>query len=86
MSTGSEGPSFISLVWLLKMFDVPKLLLLPVPPVIQTSFMLIKIKIDYKFVDLFKLQELTTFHTLRAVTIAAFSFRQRDSIEIVKSL
>ena len=84
MSTGSEGPSFISLVWLLKMSDVPKLLLLPVPPVIQTSFMLIKI--DDKFVYLFKLQELTTFHTLRAVTIAAFSFRQRDSIEIVKSL
>ena len=84
MSTGSEGPSFISLVWLLKMSDVPKLLLLPVPPVIQTSFMLIKI--DDKNVYLFKLQELTTFHTLRAVTIAAFSFRQRDSIEIVKSL
>ena len=69
MSTGSEGPSFISLVWLLKMSDVPKLLLLPVPPVIQTSFMLIKI--DDKNVDLFRLQELITFHTLRAVTIAA---------------
>ena len=72
MSTGSGGPSFISLVWLLKMFDVPKLLLLPVPPVIQTSFMLIKI--DNKNVDLFRLQELITFHTLRAVIIAEFSF------------
>ena len=73
MSTGSGGPSFISLVWLLKMFDVPKLLLLPVPPVIQTSFMLIKID-NNKNVDFFRLQKLITFHTLRAVIIAEFSF------------